>query len=155
MEIAQRPLRSRGTGSEAGAIVVKYDLEAETVSRLPRPEGAFTDPSFHVIVFTWHSVHRVFLGEDAIVGIGESEGRRHLTDEGRKFIIHNVSGSSTEAEERTRAKGETASYVPWNEERTTMPSKYLANDVGRTVTFSESSNRDWKFLKILANFLEL
>lgn len=102
VEIAQRPLRSRGTGSEAGAIVVKYDLEAETVSPLPRPEGVFTDLSFRVIVFTWHSVHRVFLGEDAIVGIGESEGRRDPTDAGKKFIIHNVSGSSTEAEERRR-----------------------------------------------------
>lgn len=111
VEIAQRPLRSRGTGSEAGAIVVKYDLEAETVSRLPRPEGVFTDLSFRVIVFTWHSVHRVFLGEDAIIGIiGKLEGRRDLTDEGKKFIIHNASGSSTEAEERM-------SYVPWNEQR--------------------------------------
>lgn len=111
MEIVQRPLRSRGTGSETGRIVVKYDVEAETVSRLLRPEGVFTDLSFRVIVFTWHSVHRVFLGEDAIIGIGELEGRRDPTDEGKKFIIHNVSGLSTKAGERMRAEGETASYV--------------------------------------------
>lgn len=60
VEIVQRPSRTRGTGSEADPIVVKYDLEAETVSRLPRPEGVFTDLSFHVIVLSWHSVHRVF-----------------------------------------------------------------------------------------------
>lgn len=59
---------------------------------------------------------RFFLGEDAIIGIGEFEGRRDPTDEGKKFIIHNVSGLWTEAEERMRAEGETASYVPWNEE---------------------------------------
>jgi hypothetical protein len=78
----------------------------------------FTDLSFHVIVFARHSVQRVFffLGEDAIIGIGEFEGRRDLTDEGKNFIIHNVSGLSTEAEERMRAEGETASYVPWNKE---------------------------------------
>ena len=50
----QRSSRARGTGNEAGPIVVKYDLKAETVFRLLRPEGVFTDLSFHVIVFTWH-----------------------------------------------------------------------------------------------------
>ena len=60
----------RGTGNEAGSIVVKYDLKAETVFRLLRPEGVFTDLSFHVIVFTWHFGPLRFLEGNTIFGVG-------------------------------------------------------------------------------------